>query len=218
MAAAKMRHFNSPEEVARREGAPPGVSRSKDFKHYNHPDEVAKRAAQGKPSSVVAPPRRPRAPAPSLAAWPPAGEPNNAPADPPVVVAVGEVVPNEKPDTVPPPAGTNSNVARLRRLEALVHTFLEDEAEARHFRMLLNNVHAITEGQQDLINRVRSLELTIDQLLEQLNADEADDDEPLEPLADDPHPEVAPPPPEPVTVNLGPVPASTEETTKPEDS
>jgi uncharacterized membrane protein len=84
--------------------------------------------------------------------------------------------------------------------------------------MLLNNVHAITEGQQDLIYRVRSLELTIDQLLEQLNADEADDDEPLEPLADDPHPEVAPPPPEPVTVNLGPVPASTEETTKPEDS
>jgi hypothetical protein len=215
MAAAKMRHFNSPEEVARREGAPAGVSRSKDFKHYNHPDEVARRAREGRPSSVVAPPRRPRAPAPSLAAWPPAGEPNNAPADPPVVVAVGEVVPNDKPDTVPPPAGTNSNVARLRRLEALVHTFLEDEAEARHFRMLLNNVAAITDGQQDLINRVRALELSLDQLLEQLDDD---DDEPLEPLTDDPNPEVAPPlpEPEPVTVNLGPVPATEEP--RPEES
>jgi hypothetical protein len=116
-------------------------------------------------------------------------------------VAASEVVAtNDKPDTVPPPQGRG--IARLAALEELVHTFLDDTAEARHFRMLLNNVAAMTEGQQDLINRVRSLELTIDQLLEKLGDDEDDDGEPLEPLTDDPQPEVlemVPPPPAPPT-------------------
>lgn len=198
MAAAKMRHFNSPEEVARRENQPAGSSKGKEFRHYNHPEEVARRAAAGKPSSVVAPPRRPRAPAPMLEGWPPAGEPNNAPAPAPVVVAATAVATNDKPDTVPPPAATGRNVERLNRLEALVHTFLEDEAEARHFRMLLNNVAALTEQQQPLVNRVRALELSLDQLLEE------DDD--VEPGAEAS---------EPVTVDLGPKPP---EAPKPEDS
>jgi len=176
MAAAKMRHFNSPEEIALRAGQP-AASKGKDFRHYNHPDEVARRAAAGQSSAVIAPQRvRPQQPA---GAWPPEGESNNAPVETPVVlVDAVEVELNEKPDTVPPPAARTPNDERLRRLENILFTFCESTAEARHFRMLLSNQQAVTDSQQDLVNRMRAVESTLDQALED---DEDDDVEPAEP-------------------------------------
>jgi len=172
MAAAKMRHFNSPEEIALRAGQP-AQTKGKEFRHYNHPEEVAKRAAAGEVSTPVAPPRpRPQARLPEQ--WPPAGEPNNAPVEASaVLVAAAVVAPNEKPDTVPPPAAARTpSDQRLRRLEDILFTLVESVAEARHFRMLLNNQQAVTDSQQDLVNRVRAIEVTLDQVLE--DADEAE--------------------------------------------
>lgn len=167
MAAAKMRHFNSPEEVKRREGQPAGTSKAKEFRHYNHPEEVARRAAAGQaPSAAAVVPPRQQRPAAPLEQWPPPGQSNNAPVDAPAVL-----------DTVPPPAAGPRNVERLRRLEELVYTLVEDIAEARHFRMLLNNQQAVTDSQQDLVNRVRAVEETLDGLT---SGDDDDDGEALD--------------------------------------
>lgn len=176
MAAAKMRHFNSPEEIALRAGQP-AASRGREFRHYNHPDEVARRAAAGQSSAAIAPQRvRPQQSVGGT--WPPEGEPNNAPVETPaVLVDAVEVEPNEKPDTVPPPAARSPSDERLRRLENIVFTLCESTAEARHFRMLLSNQQAVTDSQQDLVNRVRAVESTLDQVLE----DDEDDVEPAEP-------------------------------------
>jgi hypothetical protein len=178
MAAAKMRHFNSPEEVKRREGQPAGTSKAKEFRHYNHPEEVARRAAAGQaPSAAAVVPPRQQRPAAPLEQWPPPGQPNNAPVDAPaVLVEAAPEVTNDKPDTVPPPAAGPRNVERLRRLEELVYTLVEDIAEARHFRMLLNNQQAVTDSQQDLVNRVRAVEETLDGL----TSEDDDDGEALD--------------------------------------
>ncbi len=169
MAAAKMRHFNSPEELALRAGQPVTATNGKEFRHYNHPEEVAKRAAAGQASTPVASPRS-RSQARLPEQWPPAGEPNNAPVETPAVLVDAQPPePNEKPDTVPPPAlGRTPSDQRLRRLEDIVFTLVESTAEARHFRMLLSNQQAVTDSQQNLINRVRAIELAIE---------EADEDE-----------------------------------------
>lgn len=172
MAAAKMRHFNSPEEVAKRDAQPPGTpSKPKEFRHYNHPDEVAKRAAAGKPSAIVAPPRQ-RPPVPAEP-WPPPGQPNNAPVTTPVVMGGAPVASaaEAKPDTAPPPPRGDAE-QRLRRLETLVYTFVESTGEARDFRRLLNNQQAVTDSQQDLVNRVRSLEEAV---YDEAGDDDADD-------------------------------------------
>lgn len=182
MAAAKMRHFNSPEEIALRQGQPAGASKRKEFRHYNHPDEVAKRAAAGQPSAAAAVvPQRVRPPAPAAAPWPPAGEPNNAPVETPAVVVDASA---GKPDTTPPPPRGDLD-QRLRRIETLLYTFLEDVGEAREFRRLLNNQQGVTDSQQDLVNRVRSLELTLDQLAEEDDADDGDEPEVEPELAPD---------------------------------
>lgn len=173
MAAAKMRHFNSPEEVALRAGQPVTATNGKEFRHYNHPEEVAKRAAAGQASAPVVPPRR-RSQARLPEQWPPAGEPNNAPVEAPAVLVDAQPPePNDKPDTVPPPAGMRGpSDQRLRRLEDILFTLVESTAEARHFRMLLSNQQAVTDSQGDLINRVRAIEMTLEQALEDADADD----------------------------------------------
>jgi hypothetical protein len=181
MAAAKMRHFNSPEEVARRSSEPAsGAPKHKEFRHYNHPDEVARRAAQGEPSAVVAHPRAPRRQRPEI--WPPPGESNNAPVEAAaVLVEPAPVIENAKPDTTPPPpavsGGSGDWALRLHRLENILFTFADSVAESRHFRMLLNNQQAVTDSQGDLINRVRALELKLTALVEDLGGDDDDDDD-----------------------------------------
>jgi hypothetical protein len=66
MPVARMVHYNSPEEIAKREAAaaaPSGAAPpSKTFTHYNSPSEIAKReAAAGHTVEVIQPPQQPSA-------------------------------------------------------------------------------------------------------------------------------------------------------------
>jgi hypothetical protein len=160
-----MRHFNSPDERAKREAtdADGEKPQHRGFMHYNHPDQIAKREREGKAATaVVAPKRQPRASAAALPAdWPPAGEDNTAS----VIVAPGGVAPPRRrraPLTDLPAA------ERLEQLETLVYSFLDDVTQAREFRMLLSNQAAVTETQQGIADRVRALEATLEDLRDQL--------------------------------------------------
>lgn len=159
-----MRHYNSPEEIAKRTGeAVEPAKRGQGFRHYNSPEEVAKRAAQGATGSTSVQRRSPLAPV--VEDWPPAGEENTA-----LVVVNDAPQPGE-------PFAAGSLEDRLERLERLVFAFLDSASEAREFRMLLSNQAAVTESQRDMIGRVKALEQTLDSLA----ADEDEDDGGTEP-------------------------------------
>lgn len=172
MAAAKMRHYNSPDELAKRAGEEPSARQAaREFKHYNHPDEVAKRAAEAERVAAARLPGqavRPKAPPvkPQLPEWPPAGTVDNtAPSlelRPPPMVPQAKSAPVQRGDFE----------TRLRRLEVLLWTFVETEAEARDFRMLLNNQQAVTDAQLEMAARVRAIELAIQEAEDEL-ADDA---------------------------------------------
>lgn len=159
MAAAKMRHFNSPEELAKRQGEPAPAVRGQGFRHYNSPDEIAKREGRG--AAVVVPPRQRRVL--QAEGWPPPGQENTA-----------LVTTNAAP---PPPRKraplTGDAVERLEQLEELVYAMLDSPSEAREFRMHMSNFVAVVESQRDLITRVRALEKTVDQL----TGDDEDEDD-----------------------------------------
>ncbi len=185
MAVAKMRHFNSPEELKRRASEGETKPKGKEFRHYNHPEEVQRRAAAGQalperllgvtPRRVVANPQL---------QWPPAGTVDNT--------ASVDVVPApvERAPTEPPPRRGDYDM-RLRRIENLLWTFVDNVEEAREFRRLLNNQAAIVDVQLDINNRVRTIEQQIEAALvdaEQQGADDDGDDGELAPLADDDSP------------------------------
>lgn len=165
MATARMRHHNSPEELAKRSGEPEPLARKgKEFRHYNHPEEVAKRAASGQGGSVAVS-RRVINTTGEPPGWPPPGTEDNT-----AIVSASwpsePEVSNSNEDTEPPPARGNLE-QRLRRVENLLWTFLDGPDEAREFRRLLNNQQAVSDSQQDIINRVRTLEQTIEAVAEQ---------------------------------------------------
>jgi hypothetical protein len=186
MPAPRMRHHNSPEELAKRsgEGAETVSKKGKEFRHYNHPEEVARRLAEGKAGGVPVAARRvftTMGEAPPV--WPPAGTVDNTAK---VDVALVRSAP-EKPATEPPPARGDLET-RLRRVEMLLWTFVESREEARDFRMLLNNAAAVAEVQQDINNRVRTLEQQIEAALAEAleeGDEEGDDGDALPPLEDD---------------------------------
>lgn len=134
---AQMRHYMSPEEVAKREGLPASSGRAQGFRHYNHPDEIARRAAAGEPSTAIVVPRGAPSPA-SVAA------------------------PAERPTSPEPGNRPLTGDQRLRRLELLVYALLESPSEAREFRLLMNNLGAVTESQATLGNRLLALEHSFD--------------------------------------------------------
>jgi hypothetical protein len=174
MAAAKMRHFNSPEELAKRQGQPEAAQyRGQGFRHYNHPEEVAKRAGKSA-SAVVAPSSKPQRRALfEPEGWPPAGDENTA------MVRVDSEPPARRQQSFPGEA-----VERLESLESLLLSLVGDEAEAREFRMHMSNIGAVVDAQRKLINKVRALEDTVEQLVDAANA---------EPPARDVVPTVGPP-------------------------
>lgn len=188
MATARMRHHNSPEELAKRSGEPePSARKGKEFRHYNHPEEVAKRAAAGQPGGVPVVPRRVVPTTGTPAEWPPAGTIDNT-ASVEVTTSAAPAATPEKPPTEPPPGKRGDVDTRLRRIENLLWSFVTNVSEARDFRRLLNNQDAVTETQQDINNRVRALEETLDSIAAQLNDDgdeEADDDGDDDDEADD---------------------------------
>lgn len=169
---AGMRHFNSPEERAKREreGDKP-TARAGGFRHFNSPEEVAKReaaAASGEPQRApVAVPKRQgqrRAGVPAtvpVTDWPPQGEPNNAPAPAAVIV----------PGPAPLQPGTTAQTGlagRVAALEQLVHILIESPAEARELRAGLVNFQAVLESQRSLGNRLLALEKQADAIAEHL--------------------------------------------------
>lgn len=139
---SRMIHYNSPEEIAKREAAaaaaatPHGnLSQPRKFLHFNSPEEIAKReaAAAGHTVEVIQPP---------------------AAAAPTVPVQQGDLE------------------TRVRRLEVLLLALCKDPAEAREFRRLLNNFDAVTGVQQEINNRVRALEQSFDGVQEFSDVDE----------------------------------------------
>lgn len=182
MAAAKMRHHNSPEEVAKRAGAGPEPARSrKDFRHYNHPDEIARRAAAGKGGGQPVPSKRRvvQAPAEPFGSWLPPGTVDNTES-----VSVRQLDAD---------AGTREALAtlerdqlegdgepglhtRLRRVEALLFTFVDDVREAREFRRLLNNQQAVTDGMASVGERLNAIELTLEAAMAESEGDEGDEE------------------------------------------
>ena len=180
MAAARMRHHNSPEELARRSAEPdPAARKGREFRHYNHPDEVARRAAGGNPGGSAVVPRRIVATT-GVPVWPPAGTVDNT-------ASVDVETAPEKPPTEPPPGRRGDIELRLRRIENLLWTFVESAEEAREFRRLLNNQHAVTDVQLDINNRVRALEDMLEAAMAEQN-DDAPTEPELPPLEDDPAP------------------------------
>ena len=123
-----MRHYNSPEEIAKRTGeAVEPAKRGQGFRHYNSPEEVAKRGGQSAP---VAPQRRPYV-APVVEDWPLAGEDNTA------MVRVEASPPQRFAPSADLVTNEPSPEQRLALLERLVHTLCESPAEAREIRVLL---------------------------------------------------------------------------------
>lgn len=159
MATATMRHFNSPEERAKRAAQPPSDPSTRgNFKHWNSPEERAKRGELPAPAASTAVVPRPAKAAPA-APWPPPGQANNAPdAGPPVEAR-----------RAPEPTGTLAE--RVKTLETLVFTLVDNVGEARDLRRLLSNLQAVTDTQQDFGNRVLALEHTLEDLAEQLDAE-----------------------------------------------
>lgn len=182
MATARMRHHNSPEELAKRSGeAEPVARKGKEFRHYNHPEEVAKREANG--GGGVAVTKRVINTTGEPPVWPPPGTEDNT-------AAVSATWPDEAkpPEEAPPadeaPTSLGDFGLRLRRVENLLWTFVDGVQEAREFRRLLSNQQAVTDAQLDIRNRLSSLEQTIEAAL----AEEDDTEEPppaLPPLEDD---------------------------------
>lgn len=179
---ARMRHHNSPEELAKRSGEAARTPKGAGFRHYNHPEEVARRASLGQQggASVVPSSRPPQPRQQVVEAWPPPGTPNNAPAPDPIIAAAREL-----PE--PPPKGIEG---RLARVETLVFTFLESVREAREFRRLLNNQQALTDAQLDIAARMQALEQSFDHIAAELDAQlksdvddggDVDDEEPESP-------------------------------------
>lgn len=187
-----MRHYNSPEEIAKREGAAATPNRPEGFRHYNSPEEVAKRERAGRASSPIAP----TAPARRVVdvkpePWPPAGQDNTA------MVRVDAAAP--LPTRPRSPASLDLK-ERLEQLEAFVYALLDDPREAREFRLQLNNQAATTDAVRDLTPRVRALEGTVEQLVAHANAetvvdDDDDDDEPADGLGPARAGDTQPPPP-----------------------
>ncbi len=185
MAAAKMRHHNSPEELAKRDGeAAQGTPRNRqEFRHYNHPEEVAKRARAGKVGggSVVAPAKR-VVQTTSEEIWPPAGTVDNT-AHVSVKQLEAEAGAREAMAAlerdqlgVEGPAGLTMG-QRVRKLEVLLYTFVDDIREAREFRRLLNNQQAVTDGMASVGERLNAIELQIEAAIAEgeAEADEGDD-------------------------------------------
>lgn len=175
--ATNMRHYNSPEELAKREGASAGPTvRGQGFRHYNSPDEVAKREAArgGKQAvSVVTPARSKQVVDVVPEVWPPAGQENTA-----------SVVVHDAPQ-LPPVANAPAEglVERVEHLERLVFTLLDDVTQAREFRMQLSNAGAVVESQRRLVNRVRAAEQVIDQLVIRAHAEDVEGSHDTQPPA-----------------------------------
>jgi hypothetical protein len=214
MAAAKMRHHNSPEEVAKRAGAGPEPARNrKDFRHYNHPAEIAKRAASGQGGGQAVPAKRRivQAPAEPFGSWLPPGTVDNT-ASVSVRQLDAEAGTREALATLERDQlegdGDVSFSTRLRKLEVLLYTFVDDVREAREFRRLLSNQQAVTDGMASVGERLNAIELTLEAAMAEAGeGDEADEvDEGTE--ADEGAPEGASEPP--ATVPDVPRPAGAE--------
>ena len=153
MATANMRHFNSPEEIAKRENPSTAApaQRGQGFRHFNSPQEVAKRT----------------------------GQPVPPPVPPPVLTRqVIDVQPEPQSDALAlreqmlPLAGpltTGDAIERLEQLERFVYALLDDPREAREWRLQLHNIGATVEAQGVLANKVRAVEQTVDQLVAAAN-------------------------------------------------
>jgi len=147
MANARMRHFNSPEEVALRQGTPEAERKKPaGFMHFNHPEAIAARARGGTPEPVVVveQKQRPVAPAAERAEL--------------QTLATG-IEPR-----APRRARNGDPQSRLEQLESFVYGLLDDAHQAREFRMQLLNLQATTDSQLALGNRLRALEESFDQV------------------------------------------------------
>jgi len=153
-----MRHYNSPEELAKRQGQPEAAPTRQGFRHYNHPEEVAKR--EGRSTAVVVPPRR----VIEAQGWPPPGQDNTAS----VEVRENDAPPSE------PPSSADLPLERLERLEQVLFALVRDKGEAREFRVRLSSLDSVIDSQRTLGNRLLQLE----QLLPAVDDDDDDDDEP----------------------------------------
>ena len=181
MAAAKFRHANSPDEIAKREAREAaGVTETvKGFRHYNHPEEVAKRE---RPAVPVAPTEQQRGAAPAL----PPVLPTPAPLPAGVVPSAASVV-------IPGPPREPNALIRLATLELIVTDLverLEDRVdgaltdlfgtpeELQALRLVMHNLPALEEQGLSLRNRVKALEDTLDAHFEasttEIQVDETD--------------------------------------------
>jgi hypothetical protein len=181
-----MRHHNSPDELAKRAGEPEPARKGREFRHYNHPEEVAKRLAAGQPGAVPVARRvvqTTASPVPlAPMAWLPPGTVDNTASVTAAVVPAGAADDDDKPPTEPPKGNID---LRLRRVELLLWSFVESQAEASEFRRLLNNQQAVSDGQLALVNRIRALEQAIDAALADADGVDIDgsDDATAEPPA-----------------------------------
>lgn len=164
MATQRFRHANSPEELAKREAeGPREPAKRKEFRHWNSPEERAARGEAPLPASPAAVvPRAPRRPQRSepLEDWPPKGQSNNAPAGPP------------QARRAPPDTSGQSLEQRVEQLEGILYVLLDDPADARRIRMLLNNIDAVTESQRDFNARLIALEHELEDMAAEDNGDE----------------------------------------------
>jgi len=152
MATANMRHFNSPEEIAKRESGPVApAQRGQGFRHFNSPSEVARR--EGRPVPAAAAPPVVPARARQVVDVQPEPEPQTA------------LALLEQPRPQAGPLSADDPLERIAQLERFVYALLDDPREAREWRLQLHNIGATVEAQGLLANKVRAVEQTCDQLV-----------------------------------------------------
>lgn len=171
MKAAPMRHYNSPEERAKREAAPAGATKQVGgFRHYNSPEERAKREAAGNASTavVVPPSHRPVLEAPKD--WPPAGQENTAS----VVVTTAETVVPASP-VVKASSPLDLNAEERVELRRVLNNYAA--LEEAHTRLTLR-VRAIERVVPDIDARIETLEAAADAKAVPATPDEANAEAP----------------------------------------
>jgi len=157
MATANMRHFNSPEELAKREGGAVAPTRSgQGFRHFNSPAEIAKRT--GKPVA-----------APAVAA--PARQVIDVKPEPAPVSTAIALSEQTRPQAGPLTEEPSDPLERLALLERFVFALLDSPAEAREWRLQLHNIGATVEAHGLLVAKVNALTGEVDQLISAANVD-----------------------------------------------
>jgi len=161
MATANMRHFNSPEELAKRESTPAAATRSQGFRHFNSPEEIAKRTGKPVAAPAVASPARRVIDV----------KPEPAPPVAPSSVPLTGLALREQTRPIAGPGEQLTETERLALLERFVFALLDSPAEAREWRLQLHNISATVEAHGLLVAKVNALGAEVDQLISAANVD-----------------------------------------------